>query len=88
MKEQFGARTMNSDPGLRRKYNRIVAGVFALCLGGVGAQKFYLGYDGQGVLCILFCWTGIPWIVALVDGIRFLLMSDEEFDARYNWDIT
>ena len=72
-------------PAVRQgKYDRITAGVFALCLGGVGAQKFYLGYDGQGILCILFCWTGIPSIIGLIDGITFLSMSDEEFDARFN----
>lgn len=70
--------------GQSGKYDRIVAGVFALCLGGVGAQKFYLGYSGQGILCILFCWTGIPSIIALIDGITFLSMSDAEFDARFN----
>ena len=72
-------------PAVRQgKYDRITAGVFALCLGGVGAQKFYLGYDGQGILCILFCWTVIPAIIGLIDGITFLSMSDEEFDARFN----
>lgn len=72
-------------PAVRQgKYDRIAAGVFALCLGGVGAQKFYLGYVGQGILCILFSWTGIPSIIALIDGITFLCMSDAEFDARFN----
>jgi TM2 domain-containing membrane protein YozV len=65
-------------------HNKITAGLFALLLGGIGVHKFYLGQVGQGILCILFCWTGIPSIIALIDGIVFLSMSDENFDARFN----
>ncbi|MCX6083376.1 MAG: NINE protein [Caldiserica bacterium] len=66
------------------EHNKITAGLFALLLGGIGIHKFYLGQVGQGILCILFCWTGIPAIIALVDGIVFLSMSDADFDARFN----
>jgi len=63
--------------------NKIVAGVFALFLGGIGIHKFYLGKNGQGVLYLLFCWTLIPSIIALVEGIIYLIMSDEEFERKY-----
>ena len=63
--------------------NRVVAAVFALLLGGIGIHKFYLGRVGWGIVYILFCWTLIPSIVAFVEGIIYLTMSDEAFAAKY-----
>src|SRR5258708_613852 len=63
--------------------NRVTAAVFALLLGGLGAHKFYLGQPGLGVLYLLFCWTFVPAIVGLVEGIVYLSMSDEAFSAKY-----
>lgn len=61
-----------------------VAGILALFLGGLGVHKFYLGQTGMGILYILFCWTWIPVIVSLIEGIVFLASSKEAFDAKYN----
>ena len=41
--------------------------LLALFLGGLGIHKFYLGQPGLGVLYILFCWTYIPSIIALIE---------------------
>jgi TM2 domain-containing membrane protein YozV len=64
--------------------NKIVAGILALFLGGIGVHKAYLGKIGAFVLCVLFCWTGIPAIVAFIEAIILFCMSDEAFDAKYN----
>ena len=66
------------------KKSRITAGIFALVLGGIGVHKFYMGKVGQGVLCVLFCWTCIPALVGLIEGILYLTESDENFEARLN----
>jgi hypothetical protein len=63
--------------------NRTTAGIFALLLGGLGVHKFYLGKPVQGILYILFCWTFIPSVIALIEGIIYLTKSDAEFRARY-----
>jgi len=63
--------------------SKVSAGLFALLLGGIGIHKFYLGRPVQGILYILFCWTFIPAIVALVEGIVYLSMSDEQFAQKY-----
>jgi hypothetical protein len=63
--------------------SRLVAALFALLLGGFGAHKFYLGQPGMGVLYLVFCWTFIPAVVALVEGIVLLTQSDEAFAAKY-----
>jgi ribosomal protein L37E len=63
--------------------DRDVAGFLAIFLGGIGAHKFYLGKGIQGVLYLLFCWTFIPAIVALIEGIIYFCMSKPDFVAKY-----
>ncbi|GAB4124204.1 MAG: hypothetical protein OHK0045_11100 [Raineya sp.] len=53
-------------------------------LGSWGGQHFYLGNVGKGILSVFFSWTFIPAIIGVVDGIKFLSMSEEEFNAKYN----
>ncbi|WP_409978168.1 TM2 domain-containing protein [Anoxybacteroides tepidamans] len=65
--------------------SKIVAGILAILLGGLGIHKFYLGKLGQGVLYLLFSWTGIPSIIGFIEGIVYLLKSDEEFNQKYNY---
>ncbi|MGN6107806.1 MAG: TM2 domain-containing protein [Kofleriaceae bacterium] len=63
--------------------NKTTAGLFALLLGGLGIHRFYLGHTGMGVLYLLFCWTFIPAIAALIEGILYLTMTDEAFAQKY-----
>ena len=71
-------------PALTTSRSRTSAAIFAIFLGGLGAHKFYLGQPGLGVLYLLFCWTFVPAIVGLIEGIVYLSMSDQSFNARYN----
>ncbi len=64
--------------------NKVTAGLFGILLGGFGAHKFYLGNVGLGIVYLLFCWTGIPEIIGLIEGIIILGMSDQEFNQKYN----
>ena len=64
--------------------SRITVAILALILGGLGIHRFYLGNTGLGLLYLLFCWTFIPAIVAFVEFLVFLFMSDQEFDQKYN----
>lgn len=64
--------------------NKTTVGIFAITLGGIGAHKFYLGKTTQGILCILFCWTLIPSLIGIIEGITYLLMSDDKFNTKYN----
>lgn len=66
------------------KRNKLIAALLAIFLGGLGIHKFYLGEIFVGIIYILFCWTGIPSIIAFIEGIVYLCKSNEKFDAQYN----
>lgn len=63
--------------------SRIAAALLAFFLGGFGVHKFYLGRVGQGILYLLFFWTFIPAIIAFIEFIILLVMSDDEFNKKY-----
>ncbi len=62
--------------------SKVTAGLLAIFLGGLGVHKFYLGKIGMGILYIVFCWTYIPALVGLVEGIIYLSSSDENFQLK------
>ena len=63
--------------------DRLTAGVLAILLGDLGVHQFYLGNTAMGIVMILFCWTGIPAIIGIIQGILYLTKTDEEFQIRY-----
>ena len=60
----------NPPPPGTTKVNQLVYCLLAFLLGTFGGQEFYVGSIGWGIVCILFCWTGIPSIVGFIKGIR------------------
>lgn len=66
------------------KKSKATAGILGILLGGLGAHKFYLGKTGKGILYLLLCWTFIPGIIGFIEGIQYLIMSDEDFDRKFN----
>jgi TM2 domain-containing membrane protein YozV/ribosomal protein L40E len=65
------------------EHNKTTAALLALFLGGLGLHKFYLGRTGMGLIYLVFCWTFIPALISLVEGIQFLSMSESEFAIKY-----
>ncbi|NVB78380.1 MAG: TM2 domain-containing protein [Kofleriaceae bacterium] len=59
------------------------AALLAFFLGGLGIHKFYLGQSAMGVLYLLFCWTFIPALVAFIEFLILLGMSETEFARKY-----
>jgi len=82
--DEATGQSLSPEPvGERRQKSRVAAAVLAVFLGGLGAHRFYLGSTTTGVLYLCFVWTLIPVVLGVLEGIRFLLWSDEEFLAKY-----
>ncbi|MFA8299316.1 MAG: TM2 domain-containing protein [Hyphomicrobiales bacterium] len=64
--------------------NKLATALLAFFLGTFGVHRFYLGQTKYGFIYLIFFWTGIISIIAFIDFILFLTMSDEEFDVKYN----
>lgn len=61
--------------------NKLVYCILAFFLGGIGIHKFYAGKSGAGIAFLLFCWTGIPAFIALID---FIVGLTKKADANGN----
>lgn len=62
--------------------NRMTAAILAFLLGGFGLHHFYLGNIGKGILYIVLCWTYVPALLGLIEGIMLITQSDEEFTIK------
>ncbi len=81
------SRNANSCPKCGRPFfrpNRVVAIALAGFLGGLGAHKFYLRRPGEALIYLLFCWTFIPSLFALVESLQYLSMDDDTFAREFN----
>ncbi|MFO1539553.1 MAG: TM2 domain-containing protein [Chloroflexota bacterium] len=67
-----------------RGVSRSVAVVLALVFGSVGAHRFYLERGRSGFLYLLFCWTLVPTIVGVCEGLYYLTLSERDFAIRYD----
>ena len=63
--------------------NKVALLLITFFLGGFGAHKFYLRRYLQGVIYLLFFWTGIPALVALVEFIIYALKSEADLQQQY-----
>lgn len=54
-------------------------------LGAFGAHKFYLGQKRLGLLYLVFFWTFIPGIIALIEWVYMLTLNQAAFNAKYNY---
>ncbi|MBQ8927397.1 MAG: FTR1 family protein [Oscillospiraceae bacterium] len=58
------------------------AGVLAIVLGGLGIHKFYLGKYGKGLIYAALCWTFLPAVLSIAEGIHYLTETQEQFEAE------
>lgn len=61
-----------------------VATVLAAFVGGLGIHRFYLRSPVTGILYLLFCWTGIPSLIAFVETFVYAFMSQQSWARKYN----
>ncbi len=63
---------------------RFITGILGMFLGGLGIHHFYTGHPIYGIIYLLFCWTFIPSILGFIEGIVYLMMSDETFNTKHD----
>lgn len=65
--------------------DKVVAGILALLLGGLGIHYFYCGKVSGGFISILlnFVTCGLWSIVVFIQAIMILVMPQEEFEQKY-----
>jgi TM2 domain-containing membrane protein YozV len=72
--------------------SKLIAALLAFFFGGLGIHKFYLGKTKAGVITLLCGTIGIVlfaiptiivWLIAFIEFILYLVLSQEEFDRRY-----
>ena len=66
---------------MRSKTTAVLLAFFG---GGIVLHKYYLGRVAAGILYMLFFWTFIPAIIAFVEFIVYLSMSERAFNEKYN----
>jgi high-affinity iron transporter len=62
--------------------NKNEAGILAILFGGLGGHKFYLGQYGRGLICVAFCWSFIPSLLGVIEGVHFLTETREQFEEE------
>jgi len=77
-----GVRVSPEPSSIKEPKSRTTAIILAFFLGGIGIHKLYLG-SGKWWLYLLFCWTLIPSIIAFIEFIQLVIMSDAAFHAKY-----
>lgn len=63
--------------------SKTLIGILAILFGAYGIHHFFLGHIKRGILSILFCWTFVPTILSITEGIHILCMSEEQFQRKY-----
>lgn len=65
---------------------RIAAGVLGILLGAFGIHKFLLGFTKEGIIMLLvmiFTCGSVSGLIGFIEGIIYLVRSDEEFYRTY-----
>lgn len=68
-----------------RSEKKIPAALLGILVGFLGLNKFYLGYNKEGliqiVLNVVTC--GVACIIPFIEGVLYLFMTDRQFDETY-----
>ncbi len=78
---QCGGRTSSTAVG--QGVSKVALLLITFFLGGIGGHKFYQKKYLQGILYMIFFWTYIPGIVALIEFIIYACKDEAELKRRY-----
>lgn len=75
--------TTSSNSSTNSEISKTLIGILAILFGAYGIHHFFLGHIKRGILSILFCWTLVPTVLSIAEGIHILCMSEEQFQRKY-----
>ncbi|MCR5176115.1 MAG: zinc-ribbon domain and TM2 domain-containing protein [Anaerovibrio sp.] len=61
----------------KKLVNKVAYGLLGLLLGHLGIHKFYAGKTMWGIIYLVFCWTFIPGLLGIVEGILGLVADSD-----------
>lgn len=68
------------------KKSKSTALLLSLFFGTVGAHKFYMGSWGWGIVYVVLTLTifliWIPLVLSVIEDVRLIMMSDDEFQRK------
>ncbi len=76
------SRSSSSSSANKSSKSKLVAGLLAFFVGGIGIHNFYLGHTGKGILQLLLCFTGISSIWAFIEMIMIFTGSITDSDGN------
>ncbi len=72
---------------------KLIVGLYAILFGWLGIHKFILGYKNAGIIMVCASLIGgavtcgiattIIWVIALIEGIIYIVKSPDEFKKAY-----
>lgn len=81
-REALKQKALETAEELLSEKNYKMAAILAIVLGSLGAHKFYMGKYKMGILYLVFCWTWIPGIIGVIEGLVYLIQGPEKFEER------
>lgn len=57
--------------------------LLALCLGGLGAHRYYLRRYTSGLFYSLLFWTPVPWVLGWRDALHYARLSETALQHHY-----
>lgn len=63
--------------------DRKKAAFLAIFLGTFGIHKFYLEKVSFGIIYFIMCWSFLPSMLGILEGVIYLRMTDKEFNEKY-----
>lgn len=63
--------------------NKVALLLITFFLGGIGGHKFYTKKYLAGALYLLFFWTNIPWVIAMVEFFMYAFKSEPELQEQF-----
>lgn len=68
------------------KVNKVIYVVLCFFLGWIGVHKFYSNQLLQGMIHLVFFWTGIPYIIAIISGIITIFFKKADDDGLISFE--